>query len=261
VLVCEPERERMATLTFSGAARFPVWTPDGKHLVFLILDRYNKIGWVRADGSSRPEVLLGRQEGMVPVEPNCFTPDGKRLLFTATGPQSGRDIWMLPLDWTDPDHPIAGKPEPLLHSPAPEESGAISPDGRWLAYSSMDAPGAQHQIFVQPFPTTGGKWLVSNGGASNPVWSRHSSELFFLSEEGRLMAAPYRVEGGSFVLGSPRAWSQAAVPVSGGWYDMMPDAKRAIFIRPSNDKERATRRLTFLTNFPDELRRHAVSNP
>jgi hypothetical protein len=75
VLVYEPERERMSSLTFTGAARSPIWT-DGKHIVFPIPDRYNKLGWIRADGMSRPEVLLGRQEKMVPVKPNCFSPDG-----------------------------------------------------------------------------------------------------------------------------------------------------------------------------------------
>ena len=59
-----------------------------------------------------------------------------------------------------------GVTRPLVTSPANEQFGVVSPDGRWIAYSS-DATG-QWEIYVETFPKTGERWRISNEGGHQP---------------------------------------------------------------------------------------------
>jgi eukaryotic-like serine/threonine-protein kinase len=81
-----------------------------------------------------------------------------------------------------------------------------SPDGRWLAYAS-DESGA-YQVHVRAFPDKGGKWQISNNGGLYPVFSRNGRELFFRTEDNRIMVAAYTGKGDSFVADKPRVWSE-----------------------------------------------------
>ncbi len=68
---------------------------------------------------------------------------------------------------------------------------AFSPDGRWLAYTSIES--GENEVYVRPFPaTTGARWQVSNGGGSQPRWSSDSRELFYLDAAFRMVAAEVR---------------------------------------------------------------------
>ena len=58
------------------------------------------------------------------------------------------------------------------------------------------------------FPDKGGKWQISNGGGVYPVWSRNGRELFFRTDDNRIMVAAYTVKGDSFVADKPRVWSE-----------------------------------------------------
>src|SRR5262249_48927002 len=117
-------------LTNTAASnRYPVWMPDGKHIIFSSTGGEYAIWWVRADGSSQPQKLFSAKEILLP---GSVSPDGRRLVFALASIPS--EIWMLPLDLADPDHPKPGTAELLLHEDHGVGYPAISPDGRWLAY-------------------------------------------------------------------------------------------------------------------------------
>ena len=148
IYVYDPQRGSSLRLSFDSAYNaYPVWTPDGKHIVY---SRTGASGmwWVRSDGSDQPQLLYEAKNGS--AIPGSFTPDGRRLAFHQPGAGTGRDIWTLPLDLTDPDHPKAGTPELFLATPSDDVEPAFSPDGRWLAYSSGEA--GTYEIYVRPFP-------------------------------------------------------------------------------------------------------------
>jgi serine/threonine-protein kinase len=156
------QRETMARLTFSGRVGQPVWTPDGKHIVFRSLssDGAGLLSWIRADGAGETQPLLTSGNS---VYTTSFSPDGKHLAYVETNAETGQDIWTLPLDISEPDHPKPGKPELFLGTPSNERNAVFSPDGRWIAYCS-DESGI-HEIYVRPFPSSGGgKWQISVGG-------------------------------------------------------------------------------------------------
>ena len=163
---------------------------------------------------------------------------------------------------TDPDHPKPGKPELFAQAAANQVQPAFSPDGRWMAYTS-DESGV-YEVYVRPFPDIagGGKWQVSSGGGTLPVWSHDGKNLFFETEDNRIMVASYTANGVSFSSGKPRLWSdkQLAMPSTTQNYDLAPDGTRieALVATPASEVNQRSIHVTFLLNFFDELRRRTA---
>lgn len=250
--VYEARRDTMTRLTFSGAA-YPVWSPDGRFIV------YSKQGegmfWTRADGAGNPQSLTQSKNAQIPWR---FTADGRRLVFNEQSNTNGWDLSTVPME-NDGARLRAGKPEPFLETQFNEREPSFSPDGRWIAYAS-DESGV-YQVYVRAFPDTGGKWQVSSNGGAYPVFSPNGRELFFRSPDSRMIfVASYTANGDSFAAEKPRVWSNtplADTQFAGANYDVAPDGKRiaALFPVESRETEQPQSHVIFLENFFDELRR------
>ena len=254
-------RETRTRLTFATETvnNWPVWTPDGKHIVFGS-EGANKfyLQWIRADGAGEAQVLL-ESDGL--LSPYSFSPDGKRVAFSERNSGTGSDLWMLPLDTSDPEHPHVGRREEFLRSPFLTQSPSFSPDGRWISYSSTES--GRSEIFVQPFRAGGqagsGKWPISTGGGQFPIWSRDGRELFYETLDNRIMVAAFSAKGVSFAAEKPRLWSDTQLlDINGHWnLDLVPDGKRFVVTLRADSaaQARGSVHVTFLLNFFDELRR------
>jgi len=260
IYVYDWRHDTMPRLTFNGNGNYdPVWTPDGKHIAYDALDG---LWWVRADGAGQPQRLL---ENSGFTTPYAFSPDGKRLSYYVSGSETKYDILTLPLDLSDPEHPKPGKPEAFLRTPANEIYGAFSPDGRWVAYQSDES--GTYEVYVRPFGnsqagssqgSSGGKWQISSGGGTKPVWSRDGRELFYANTDLKLMVSDYVVKGDSFTYSKPRLWADKQLLPGGGrpFFDIAPDGKRfAVFARPESEEKQGNVHVTFLLNFFDEVAR------
>lgn len=250
-------RDTMSRVTVgSGFNSHPVWAQDGRHIAFAFRrpGTPGSIQWIRTDGSGEAQRLIESSNDPVPY---ALSPDGRHLVYTEFSPETGNDIWTMPLDTSVPDHPKAGKPEPLLRTPFHERYPALSPDGHWLAYMSNESGG--EEVFVRPFPRAGGKWPISSGGGTMPVWSRKKQELFYRTPGNRIMAVTYTAQGGVFTAEKPRLWSNTQFADTGTYtnFDLAPDGKRfAVLLTPEGTAQpKAPTQLTFLLNFFDELRR------
>src|SRR5262249_22490898 len=124
-----------------------------------------------------------------------WSSDGRFLLYEVLGPKTGYDLWVLPLEGDR-------KPFPYLQTEFDEFLGQFSPDGRWVAYSSNES-GPQ-QIYVQGFPKSGAKFMVSVTGGLRPRWRRDGKELFYLSPDRKMMAVEVRTTASGVEAGKPR---------------------------------------------------------
>ena len=266
------QRGTVARLTFDGALnRKPVWTPDAQHIVYCsdVPAKDGEFGmwWIRSDGSGQPEKLFGER---TPLEVSSISPAGNAIAFVRTGGERNHEIWTLPLDLNDADHPKPGKPEPFARESLSQVDPAFSPDGRWIAYVTTNGAGSGGQISVRPFPSapSAGRWQVSESesGAKFPVWSRNRRELFYVNSGNRIMVARYTANEHSFVPEKPRQWSPAPLfrPTYNALWnlDIAPDGRRFVVLAPpeSRNGEPTTVHATILMNFFDELRRRLPAN-
>jgi serine/threonine-protein kinase len=256
--VYDMRNDVLSRLTFTAQLAYnPVWTPDGKHIIF----EYDKAGsqsivWIRSDGAGEMRTLV---EGKASVEPHSISSDGRRMAYQQQT-NANFEIWTLPLDATDLNGPKPGTPELFARATANEVQPAFSPDGRWMAYAS-DESGV-YEVYVRPFPSTagGGKWQVSSGGGKIPVWSRDGRSLFFETLDNRIIVAGYTANGATFAANRPRLWSniQLTNPTNDQNFDLSPDGTTIEALAPTAAGEnRASVHVTFLLNFFDELRRKA----
>jgi predicted Ser/Thr protein kinase len=251
VFVYDSERDTTTRLTFTGNSQTPVWAPDGKHLAF---QSAGNLSWIRSDRPGESQNLL---EAGANRAPWSFSPDGHWLAYRETSPETGQDLWTLPLDLTDPDHPKPGKPELFLRTTAEENLPVFSPDGRWIAYRSDES--GRIEIYVRPFPATrDGKWQISTGGALYALWSKNGQELFYETADDRIMVMDYTVNGDSFQPGRPRLWSDKQLFYPGvSNLDLAPDGRRfVVFTAPEKaPDQKGSVHVAMLENFFDEVKR------
>ena len=165
----------------------PLWSPDGERILFASTraagpaNLYQK----NADGTGEVERLTESPRNQIPF---TWSPDGETVLF-----YGGGGVQMLTMD-------VERTTSSLFQAPGTTLQGALSPDGRWLAYQSNE--NGRFDIYVRPFPDVdGGIWNVSASGGQYPVWSGDGSEIFILAGDS-VMAVPITA-GETFIWDNP----------------------------------------------------------
>ena len=231
--------------TFDSAlSRYAVWSPDGSHIAFVSnRDGSFKIYQKAVNGSSPQELL----HTTPPAWPDDWSHDGRYLIVEVpSGPTNGsRDLWVLPLGGDR-------KAFPYLQTKANERWGRLSPDGRWLAYTSDET--SRVEVYVTTFPNPGGKWQVSTDGGDVPTWGRDGKKLFFLGPgpEHKMMAVD--VKGGErFEAGAPKPLFDTHITTGPQVrFDVGPDGR---FLIPAQTDPAAGSPLTIVTNWNTELKK------
>jgi hypothetical protein len=255
VYVYDLEKMSRRRLTFSGATT-PVWTPDGE-FVFSAGDR--TLYWVRANGGDTPksQVLGKHPDGNLRL--SSFAPDGKRLAYSGIDPETGSDLWTVPVVRDGTDLRV-GVPEVFLKTPFNESYGAFSPDGRWIAYHSNQS--GSYEVYVRAFPDKGVKWQMSFGGGTFPKWSPTTKELYFRTLDSRIVVVPYEVRNDAVVAGKQRFVSDAitlAETFLSPNFEVAPDGRRFIVLLDAETKksDSSGKPVNFLLNFLDDVKRRS----
>jgi serine/threonine protein kinase len=234
----------LARVSFENDGHDAVWMPDGRSILYV-----SRTGVFRrrADGGTRAESVFVTSRFTSALD---VTPDGTIAVTAPTGNNGGFDLGLLPL---------SGKREqrPLLETPFNEWGATISPDGKWMAYTSSES--GRDEVYVRAFPEGGAKVVVSRGGGSEPVWNPSGRELFYIGQKDgnpHLVAASvssaseFSVEGRTFLFDVSEF--EPAQPHAN--YDVSPDGSRFVMVHQGTIPE-----LVYVLNWTDEVRRRSAS--
>lgn len=141
----------------------------------------------------------------------------------------------------------------LLDSSFEEREATVSPDGRWLAYTSDES--GQFEVYARSFSPKGPRWPISTNGGREPVWSPDGAELFYLESQG-VMAVPISSTEEGLDPGKPSQLFEWRFAADAPSYDIAPDGERFIMIRPTEDSGVTARtEIRVIVNWLEELKR------
>jgi len=209
----------------------PIWSGDGTQVAFESgrADGGSRLFAKKVSGTGSEELLF---DSPTSAKIQDWSSDGQFLVYAAQGRQSPSDLWLLPLAGNH-------RPSPFLQTPFIKTQAQISPDGRWIAYTSNES--GTDEVYIQSFPTAGNKHQASTSGGVQPRWRKDGRELFYLASDQRLMSVPVKLDAafeaerpvplfrtrlipqGSQSLGLPTA------------YDVSPDGQRFVVTIPPED--------------------------
>ena len=225
IWIKELDRGPFTRLTFGGQDRRPAWSPDGKRVGFVRDTANSAIVVARPADGSGPDRRLAHLDRQ--IQEFSWSRDGQWILVRTDNSQAGAgDI--LGIRTTGDSTPVQ-----LAATSYTELHPALSPDGRWLAYTSNES--GVNEVYVRPFPNTaGGRWQVSNGGGGEPIWSADGRTLFFLDATLRLVEARL-APGMAFAVSGLRplfAASGFLVDAFHTSYDVTRDGRFFVFLSP-----------------------------
>ena len=247
IWIWDLQRQTLTRLTFDpGFNRGPVWAPDGRHLAFSAVgDGVENVYWQAPDGSAPAEPLT--HESTI-ANPQSFSPDGALLVFLQPA-NPPYDLGVVTLKGPR-------RSELILHEPYSEANGAVSPDGRWLAYQSNES--GRDEVYVRPFPdVNSGRWQVSVMGDTATMGPQRTGAV--------LLPVAGNVNGSANSAWPDLRGRRAAATIQGtvhlatdrSTYDVSPDGKRFLMIKDARPPGEASppSQLVVVQNWQEELKR------
>ena len=247
VWVAEIARGTLTRVTRdAGFDGFPIWSRDGKSVVFA---SRREGRWTlqrrSADGTGDATLTTAFDASVIRAEPYAWSPDGSTLLFGADEVIGATTAGS------------KGEWKPVIRS---AQEAAMSPNGRWIAYTSNDSGAVE--VYLQGFPDAGPRRIVSVGGGHHPRWARDTDELFYLrgGPPNAVMRVAIRSSrDGGVDIGTPEVFAEFRFfsRLAGGTvYDVTPDGKRLLVISRGEDGTvSGVERINVVVNWFEELKR------
>jgi eukaryotic-like serine/threonine-protein kinase len=226
------------------SARTPVWSADGRSLVY-VSEEGTKIQRRRTGGGGEAEILAIVPRGVVGLTAH---PSGSSIVLL--GEDSGerrRELLDLQLESDRVPTTLGITAGPNIEPPS------LSPDGRWLAYVSPLS--GRDEVYVSPYPeVAAGRVQISGNGGGAPRWNPRGGELFHLSDDGAVVAVRFATTDGFRVLETERLFSLQGFlgGVSRTFYEPAPDGQRFLMLNIGDASGES--RPVVVQNFTAELR-------
>ena len=231
------------TLGQTSLNSYPVWTPDGKRIVFRTS---TGLHWLDPDGGGGPQVIPGTS---LSDFPNSVSPDGSTLALLRMGPDTTADGYALSLRGEPAPHPV-------MKTPAYEGGSMFSPDGNWLAYASDES--GRLEVYVRPIAGPDRKLLVSTDGGTHPRWNPSGKELFYRNGDNMMAVAvstnPEMTLSKPQLLFARRYSFGTNITLAN--FDVSPDGQRFLMVKD----DPGAARLNVVLNWTEELKRLVPTN-
>ena len=241
IWIYDLEQGTSTRLTLTGNNWYAEWSPDGTRVAFSSdrADAENRdMFWkpVYRGGLAEP-LLTGEHEQWEVSWPR----DGRFMMYRQRHPDTGRDLWILPQEGDR-------TPLPYLRTPADERAPAVSPDGRWVAYTSNES--GRDEVYVGALPAFSNRWLVSSGGGKEPRWAPNGRELIY--RNGREFVSVAVTGLREFKLGRRTILFEGDYDESENHagYDLHPDGDRFVVLK----RGEGDFQLIVVLNFFEELK-------
>ncbi len=263
VWVLDLARGALSRLSFEDRALCALWSPDGQQIAYRAVETTGSgfefsivVRPSSGTGNTTSLIRLSSQDRGDQMFPDSWSPDGRMLVVeNGVGEFGNRPdaaqrvyvgLWLLPLGGD-------GKLQPFLSGPFNAAHASLSPDGRWLAYSSDET--GRSEIYVQDFPRRSKKIQVSTNGGDQASWNHNGKELFYLSADQKLMVVAVSTQG-EFKAGVPHMLFHA--PISSGGllgprinYAVGPDGTRILMnVLLENSQQQS---ITMVVSWIEEL--------
>ncbi len=243
-------------LTFDpGWEMEPTWSPDSQRLVYTTSAPSGggpsiAAALPRSDKQELREIVVASGASTVLYAddltkfPDDWSRDGRFLVYHS----GGQIVSLLPLTGER-------KPQILLDTPYRKDEFHFSPDGRWLAYSSVES--GRNEIYIASLPSLTQKRQVSSGGGYQPLWRADGKELFFLSLDRKMMAAEVKTASAVIETGVPKALFQtdAGDNVAFNQYAVTGNGQRFLINGPVAKVAEPVSQINVVLNFAAQLRR------
>ena len=254
IWVLDLDRGSRTRLTFGGATHLePSWSADGQRVCYTRQNGTTVMTGTSlrarvANGGGQEEVLMETNPStpVVLLSPQ-WSPDGRYLVHLEQSGPTGAGVWALPLTGEK-------KPFPIVQPQVPQSRVVqyrLSPDGRWLAYSSTES--GREEVYVTHFPSGQGRWQVSQNGGTFPAWRGDSKEIWFFGVDGSLHAAGVNAKSEEFELDPVREVFQINYVAPVGYpYDVSSDGQRLVV---STFPEGVSTPMVLVTNWTGDMKK------
>jgi serine/threonine-protein kinase len=254
IRVWDPARENLMTLTLEGTHNItPIWNRDGRRIAYFSAHygddaKLSGIYWTAADGTGEAEQFCSIPDPETTFKAFGWLDEGKALVGMKSRGTLLSDIEMMPLE-TD------ASLKPLLAEDWDEMQPKISPNGRWLAYTSNES--GRNEVYVRSLPDVDKfRKQISTTGGDSPLWSPDGNELFYRNGNSVMAVALQTMP--ELVPGKPETLFRGtyiqAVALEGNPWDISPDGKRFLMIKPSAEMPR---KINIVLNWFEELKERA----
>jgi serine/threonine protein kinase len=206
--------------TGPGRNDSPVWSPDGKRVAFASDRDGPQNFYLKTVDDATPEQLLYASDVLF-KNPAYWSSDGQWMVVTQLEAGMAQDTWLMPASGK-------GELKPLVRGPTRDNAGPISPDGKWLAFSSDDT--GRFEVYVQEFPDPGARTQVSQQGGAGEWWTRDSRQIVFAGADFRSLWRADLEPGKELHVSPPKQF--ATLPATTIWVDASPDRQRFLVLAP-----------------------------